>query len=185
MKYYLDSLIRYEILNKFGLSNLGEKLGLEKIVINISIRDQIYEYSSSYSRSLFLLEHITSRRSYIRSYASKMRGRGKKSTFCTLQISLRKDELFNFLNILYSFAQVKLIKKNITLNNLLTENLLSFELEDISIFPGIEEEFLHWRYPLNFNFVFNILKNDEMGPEQALLVGRNFNLYLLERFLIE
>jgi ribosomal protein L5 len=181
MKPYLEKLIKYENLNKFGLSNLEEKIGIIKLTLNISIRDQIYEYSSNYTKSLFLLEHITSRRSYIRSYVSKMRGRGKKATFCTLQVSLRGVELLNFLKIFHNFAQIKIIRKNIILKNILNDNLLSLEIDDVSIFPGIEEDFLNWRYPLSLNLVLNVSKNDNLKNAQALIISRNYNLHLINQ----
>ncbi len=152
---HYQNIIDFDFINKFHVNTAYKIPRLEKIILRSSIRDSDYEQSVYFPKSIFLLEIITFQRAFVKNYKTSMKGKGQRQCSFNGIVTLRHNQMYNFINYFLHFVFLALKNNFLTINLLNDENTFSFCLKDVTIFPGVAEHFIKWPYPLFFTLLLN------------------------------
>jgi ribosomal protein L5 len=164
---YLD-LTDFELINKFNFTSLTNIPKLERLILTVTVITAEELRSLNFPKTKYLLELLTGNRAFIKNFSIK--GKIKKQIIFSSDVYLREDLLINFIYFYFNYVFLELQNKFLSINKKLSKKDYSFTIKDISIFPGIAENFLKWSYPLHFSFQTN-----SKNIEHCLIIFRNLS----------
>ena len=151
---YNTHLFDFEFINKFHLNYTININKIDKMDLIFSIRNAQTDHAFFYSKALTILELIGSKKPFVQQYKTNLRDHGTKKSVFVAKISFRKKNLYNFFFLFIFYVLPELNKRFVVFNKIIRNTIFYFSFRDILVFPGFEEKFLNWNYPvyLYFNF---------------------------------
>jgi ribosomal protein L5 len=166
------NIINLEFINKFYINKGINIPCLEKIIIRSSIMDSEYEQTTIFAKTMSILEIITFQRSFIKNYKTFLKGKGQKHFSFNSIVTLRNNNMLNFLYFFIHYILVNLKENFLDINKYIYNFNYSFTIKDISIFPTISEFFIKWKYPLFISISINNKKKLHLN-----FILRNYSIF--------
>lgn len=175
LENYYQKVVRYDLINKFSYTHLGEVPKLKKIILNFGCKSvEIRNLASA----LLSLELITTKQgSLTTSQRSNMLLKIRKGNPTGCTVKLQKDKMYIFLLKLLTevFPNLKDFQ-GLSASNKLGNTSFSFTLKDLINFKELEKQFYLFINlpPLNITLVTNTRSKTEL-----LYLLRSFKLPIL------
>jgi len=120
-------------------------------VASTTIRDTAIEKNINFPKNKWLLEHVSTQKTFTKNYQIKRVGRNERRIVFSISIISRKLSAINFLYFFLLFVLPNFKKKLLRMNRKLNyQGNYLFFVKDVSVFPGYLETFFKWRYFLFF-----------------------------------
>nr|YP_009729726.1 ribosomal protein L5 [Plasmopara viticola]QHW07465.1 ribosomal protein L5 [Plasmopara viticola] len=163
LQNHYQNVIIYNLLTKLNFQNVFKIPKITKICLNIGFKDTNTE-KKKLINLILLLKLITNQKPIItRSKKNNIFLKIKKNSITGCKITLRKKNIFNFLEKILIFILPNLIKKNFypTCNN---KNIFNFQIKNILDFFELKTEFLKFKNipPIDISIHTNAKTNDEL-----------------------
>lgn len=157
------------LINNFKYNNPYQIYNFDKFILDIKINTSLYEEESAiFPKAMWLLEHITGQKPFVKNLKTTRIGRNQRRIFFSTKVSIRNLKVFNFIYFYNSFIIKSIKKRSVFYNrkiNSLDGNYM-YSIKDINIFPGYVEDFFKWPFFINCNFV---LKNYDIIYNKTVL----------------
>ena len=153
-------------------------LMINKILATATIRDTSIEKNANFPRNKWLLEHVSTQKTFSKNYKIKRVGRNERRVVFSISVANRKLRAVNFLYFFLLFVLPNFRRKLLRMSKKL--NIFGnffFLVKDISVFPGYLETFFKWRYFLHFNVELKPIK--KYPTRRGIKIN---NKYLLQDF---
>lgn len=163
--------------NVFRFNNCFNFKSINSLNIMINIEDLKSVKPYVFFKSMALLESLTCQKSFLKNYSKLKKKKSFLNKIFTCKTTLRKVHLFNFLYLFIFFSTINFSLKFIKISKILNyNNNYSFTLKNITVFPGVLENFYKWSQKLSFYLIFNSSKiNDQT---QSLFLLRNYGFLI-------
>ena len=159
-KYYQNVTI-YDLLTKLNFKNIFEIIKITKICLNIGFKDANIE-KKKLINIILLLKLITNQKPLItKSKKNDIFLKIKKNSIIGCKITLRKKNVFIFLEKILIFILPNLKKINLHFKN---KNILNFQIKNILYFVELKNEFLKFKNitPIDISIHTNVKNNNEL-----------------------
>jgi hypothetical protein len=143
----------FSLINTFNYKNAFFKISLNKLNLNFSIRNTDNLNSVFFPKTLWLLEDIGFKKSITLNVKAKRTGRNERRVFFSSSNTLRGSDYLSFLYFYFCFCNVPVWQKYVYINRKfdLISSYYSFAVRNITVFPGLLENFYKWEYPIFMN----------------------------------
>jgi ribosomal protein L5 len=154
---YIQKLIYWKNIIIFHKS---QKPILQKIILTFSIRDLSSLEEFFVIKSLVYLEIVSNQKAFVKnSEFSGLKSKRKTINFLS-QTTLRKEKMYYFFDFFKLIIIPNMKKKFLKINNKFAfMGNLTIIIKDLTIFPGLLEQAMHYLYPLKIDFVFDNSNN--------------------------
>ena len=163
LKNHYQNVIIYDLLTKFNFKNIFEITKITKICLNIGFKNSNIE-KKKLIHIIALLKLITNQEPLVtKSKKNNILLKIKKGSIVGCKITLRKNNIYFFLEKLFIFILPNL-KKNYIKYNLKNDNTLHFQVQNILHFFELETEFLKFKNipPIDISIHTNSKNNKEL-----------------------
>lgn len=168
MKFFLNNFFSDKMLLICNYKNIREILNLKKIILHFSVKDAAVNPKKIIPGYL-ALSLISQNKSFlINSKKSVMILKVRKGMVISSKVTLRKNDMFNFL-IKFNLINVYKLKNNWSVkNNSLDIKTISIRISELYAFPEIEKffDFFDDLPFLSVTFVMN--KNNNLESQKLL-----------------
>ena len=161
LQNHYKNIIVYNFLSKLNLQNIFEIPKITKICLNIGFKDSNIE-KKKLINIILLLKLITNQKPLItKSKKNDIFLKIKKNSIIGCKITLRKKNIFIFLEKILIFIIPNLKKIKINLKN---KNILNFQIKNILNFFELKNEFLKFKdiTPIDVSIHTNVKNNNEL-----------------------
>jgi len=176
-KKHYENIITYDLITKFNFNNIFKIPSINKIILNIGLKNSNVEKKKMIA-IILLLKLITNQQAFLtKSKKNNIVFKIKKGAIMGCKITLRKNNIYFFLEklILFIIPNIKNFK-GIQLNSLQT-NILSFQIKNILSFFELEKEFLKFQNlpAININ-----IQTNAKNINQLFILLNQFNIPLIK-----
>nr|YP_010394028.1 ribosomal protein L5 [Peronospora belbahrii]DAZ88036.1 TPA_asm: ribosomal protein L5 [Peronospora belbahrii] len=161
LQNHYKNIIIYNLLTKLNLQNIFKIPKITKICLNIGFKNSTIE-KKKLINIILLLKLITNQKPIItKSKKNNIFLKIKKNSIIGCKITLRKNNIFFFLEKILIFILPNLTKININLKN---KNILNFKIKNILDFFELKTEFLKFKNipALDVSIHTNVKNNIEL-----------------------
>ena len=161
LQNHYKNIIIYNLVTKLNLKNIFEIPKITKICLNIGCKDTNIE-KKKLINIILLLKLITNQKPILtNSKKNIIFLKIKKNSIIGCKITLRKNNIFFFLEKIIFFILPNLNKIKINLKN---KNILNFKIKNILFFFELKTEFLKFKNtpPLDISIHTNVKNNNEL-----------------------
>ena len=153
---------KLDFLTKFNLINNLAQKNITKITLNFGFKNIKFE-KKKMILFFMVLELITNQKCVLTSSRKNLIFlRIKKGSITGCKVTLRKTNLFNFLdNLLLALPRSEKFKGFFYNKKTLKQNNFSTRIEDLFIFHSLESEIVSFVKTLDVSFSFNTISDDE------------------------
>nr|YP_010394262.1 ribosomal protein L5 [Phytophthora cryptogea]DAZ88270.1 TPA_asm: ribosomal protein L5 [Phytophthora cryptogea] len=151
----------YDLITKLNFKNIFEIPKITKICLNIGFKDANIE-KKKLINIILLLKLITNQKPIVtKSKKNIIFLKIKKNSIIGCKMTLRKKNIFNFLEKIIFFIIPNLTKINFNFEN---KNILNFQIQNILNFFELKTEFLKFRNipPIDVSIHTNSKNNNEL-----------------------
>nr|YP_001165336.1 ribosomal protein L5 [Phytophthora ramorum]ABG54088.1 ribosomal protein L5 [Phytophthora ramorum]ACD46605.1 ribosomal protein L5 [Phytophthora ramorum] len=149
----------YDLITKLNFKNIFEIPKITKICLNIGFKDANIE-KKKLINIILLLKLITNQKPIVtKSKKNNIFLKIKKNSIIGCKITLRKKNIFIFLEKILIFILPNLIKINLK-----SKNILNFQIQNVLHFFELKTEFLKFRNipPIDVSIHTNIKNENEL-----------------------
>lgn len=126
---------------------------IDKILVSSTINDTSVEKNVNFVKDKWLLEHVSTQKTFLRNYKIKRVGRNERRVVFSISVINRKVRVVNFLYFFINFVLPNFKKRFLRMRRRLNvSGGLIFAVKNVNVFPGYLEMFFKWRYFLFFEF---------------------------------
>jgi large subunit ribosomal protein L5 len=158
LQQHYEQIIRPDMLYKYQYTNSHQIPSIQKVVLNMSIKDVVQD-KKQILPGLLILEYITGQKAMaVKAKKSISNFKLRQGVPIGIKVTLRNKMLYRFLELLIFVALPRMRDlKPIKINNNCQTGHISFGLRDLLIFPQIESEYDRFSkvYGLNITIVTN------------------------------
>lgn len=161
LQNHYKNITIYNLLTKLNFKNIFEIPKITKICLNIGFKDVNIE-KKKLINIILLLKLITNQKPLItKSKKNDIFLKIKKNSIIGCKITLRKKNIFIFLEKILIFIIPNLKKIKINLKN---KNILNFQIKNILNFFELKNEFLKFKdiTPIDVSIHTNVKNNNEL-----------------------
>nr|YP_009178770.1 ribosomal protein L5 [Peronospora tabacina]ALJ78439.1 ribosomal protein L5 [Peronospora tabacina]ALJ78486.1 ribosomal protein L5 [Peronospora tabacina] len=161
LQNHYKNITIYNLLTKLNFKNIFEIPKITKICLNIGFKDANIE-KKKLINIILLLKLITNQKPLItRSKKNDIFLKIKKNSIIGCKITLRKKNIFVFLEKFFIFILPNLKKINLNFQN---KNILNFQIQNILYFFELKNEFLKFKNitPIDVSIHTNGKNNNEL-----------------------
>ena len=161
LQNHYKNITIYNLLTKLNFKNIFEIPKITKICLNIGLKDVNIE-KKKLINIILLLKLITNQKPLItKSKKNDIFLKIKKNSIIGCKITLRKKNIFIFLEKILIFIIPNLKKIKINLKN---KNILNFQIKNILNFFELKNEFLKFKdiTPIDVSIHTNVKNNNEL-----------------------
>jgi hypothetical protein len=170
----------FSLINTFNYKNAFLKISLNKLELNFSIRNTDNLNSVFFPKTLWLLEDIGFKKSVSLKVKAKRTGRNERRVFFSSVNTLRASDYLSFVYFYFSFCVVPIWQKYVYVNRKLDffSSHYNFSIKNITVFPGLLENFYKWEYPIFMNlslkktYISNYLHNIQFLQEIGFSIAQ-------------
>ena len=158
---HYNNIIIYNLLTKLNFKNIFEIPKITKICLNIGFKNSNIE-KKKLINIILLLKLITNQKpSITKSKKNNLFLKIKKNSIIGCKITLRKKNIFYFLEKILFFILPNLVNIKINLKNI---NILNFQIKNIFYFLEFKTEFLKFKNipPIDVAIHTNAKTNNEL-----------------------
>lgn len=146
-----DSVISNQLKSKLLYKHVFESQKLKTVRLNINLNKLKSFNEDIILESLFLLEFLTSLKSYISFYK-----RMYQEVHVQLSNTLRSPHFFYFFTILKMFYFPILNRRNLVLADSFDKSFnYTLKLNSVNTFPFVPDIYFKWNLPINCFIIFN------------------------------
>lgn len=161
LQNHYKNITIYNLLAKLNFKNIFEIPKITKICLNIGFKEANIE-KKSLINIILLLKLITNQKPLItKSKKNDIFLKIKKNSIIGCKITLRKKNIFFFLEKIIIFILPNLKKINLNFKN---KNILNFQIKNILYFFELKNEFLKFKNitPIDVSIHTNVKNNNEL-----------------------
>lgn len=161
LQNHYKNITIYNLLTKLNFKNIFEIPKITKICLNIGFKDANIE-KKRLINIILLLKLITNQKPLItKSKKNDIFLKIKKNSIIGCKITLRKKNIFFFLEKILIFILPNLKKINLNCKN---KNILNFKIQNILYFFELKNEFLKFKHipPIDVSIHTNVKNNNEL-----------------------
>jgi ribosomal protein L5 len=152
----IENLNRFDLINKFNYSNYYKAPKNMKIVLSCSIKEKEIENNVLFTQSMVLNEIIMGFKGFVNSYNIKTKGKSLHKYFFSFKQNIIKNNVLDFIYIYILFAIPNLNRKFLNLEQSIDKfGNLKIRIKDLTVFPGVGEQFFGWNNYFNFHLLLN------------------------------
>jgi len=109
------------------------------------------------------MEYVTTQRAIIKTVKKTLKGKKTYQVVVSHNVVLRRALLYDFLQFCIYFLSDCLEKKFLRISRKFNDNgSYYFRIPDITVLPGLNEEYFRWPYTLDCFFVSKKMRDDEL-----------------------
>lgn len=161
LQNHYQNVTIYNLLTKLNFQNIFEISKITKICLNIGFKDSNIE-KKKLINIILLLKLLTNQKPLItKSKKNDIFLKIKKNSITGCKITLRKKNIFFFLEKILIFILPNLKKINLNIKN---QNILNFQINNILDFFELKNEFVKFKDspPIDVSIHTNVKKNNEL-----------------------
>lgn len=176
IKNHYNHNINYDLINKLNLTNIFKIPKINKIILNIGLKNSNMEKKKMISIILLLRLIINQQVLNTKSKKNNIIFKIKKGDIMGCKITLRKQNIYFFLEKLIIFILPNIKDFKGILINKKNINILNFKINNILNFFELEKEFLKFQNlpSIDVNIHTNSISNDYLS---VLLNQFNISIY--------
>ena len=162
LKKHYQNIIIYDLLTKSNFKNIFEITKIIKICLNIGFKNSNIE-KKKLINMIVLLKLITNQEPFLtKSRKNNILFKIKKGSIVGCKITLRKKNIYVFLENFYLFILPNFRNQNINYN-FKNQNIVHFQIPNILSFFELETEFLKFKNipPIDISIHTNSKNNQE------------------------
>nr|YP_010394379.1 ribosomal protein L5 [Phytophthora lateralis]DAZ88387.1 TPA_asm: ribosomal protein L5 [Phytophthora lateralis]DAZ88820.1 TPA_asm: ribosomal protein L5 [Phytophthora lateralis] len=159
LQNHYQNVTIYDLITKLNFKNIFEIPKITKICLNIGFKDANIE-KKKLINIILLLKLITNQKPIVtKSKKNNIFLKIKKNSLIGCKITLRKKNIFIFLEKILIFILPNLIKINLK-----NKNILNFQIQNVLHFFELKTEFLKFKNipPIDVSIHTNIKNNNEL-----------------------
>nr|YP_010508045.1 ribosomal protein L5 [Phytophthora clandestina]UXG56371.1 ribosomal protein L5 [Phytophthora clandestina] len=161
LQNHYQNITIYDLLTKLNFKNIFEIPKINKICLNIGFKNANIE-KKKLINIILLLKLITNQKPLItKSKKNNIFLKIKKNSIIGCKITLRKNNIFFFLEKILFFILPNLTKINF---NFLNKNIFNFQIQNVLYFFELKTEFLKFKDipPIDVSIHTNSKNNNEL-----------------------
>ena len=161
LQNHYQNVTIYNLLTKLNFQNIFEISKITKICLNIGFKDSNIE-KKKLINIILLLKLLTNQKPLItKSKKNDIFLKIKKNSITGCKITLRKKNIFFFLEKILIFILPNLKKINLNIKN---QNILNFQINNILDFFELKNEFVKFKDspPIDVSIHTNVKKSNEL-----------------------
>nr|UXG56177.1 ribosomal protein L5 [Phytophthora pluvialis]DAZ88937.1 TPA_asm: ribosomal protein L5 [Phytophthora pluvialis] len=161
LQNHYQNITIYNLLTKLNFKNIFEITKITKICLNIGFKDANIE-KKKLINIILLLKLITNQKPKItKSKKNILFLKIKKNSIIGCKVTLRKKNVFNFLEKILIFITPNLTEMKINLKN---KNIFNFQIKNVLPFFELKTEFLKFKNipPIDISVHTNAKNNNEL-----------------------
>ena len=161
LKNHYQNVIIYDLITKLHFKNIFEIPKITKICLNIGFKNANIE-KKKLINIILLLKLITNQKPIVtKSKKNNIFLKIKKNSIIGCKVTLRKKNIYIFLEKLLIFILPNIKKINFNLKN---KNILNFQIKNVLNFFELKTEFLKFRDipPIDISIHTNSKNNNEL-----------------------
>lgn len=161
LQNHYKNVIIYDLLTKLNFKNIFEISKITKICLNIGFKNANLE-KKKLINIILLLKLITNQKPFItKSKKNIIFFKIKKNSIIGCKITIRKKNIFNFLEKIIYFILPNIDK---IIFNLKNKNILNFQIKNVLYFFELKTEFIKFKNipPIDISVHTNVKNNDEL-----------------------
>lgn len=161
LQNHYNNVIRYDLLTKLNSQNAFTLPKITKICLNIGFMDANIE-KKKLINIILLLKLITNQKPDVtKSKKNNLFLKIKKNSIIGCRVTLRKKEIFNFMEKIIIFILPNLLGKNCNCKN---QSIFNFQIINILDFFELKTEFLRFQNvpPIDVSIHTNTKTNSEL-----------------------
>jgi large subunit ribosomal protein L5 len=151
----------YDLLIKLNFKNIFEISRITKIYLNIGFKDANIE-KKKLINIILLLKLIINQKPFItKSKKNNLFFKIKQNSIIGCKLTIRKKNIFNFLEQIIYFVLPNINKINFNLKN---KNILNFQIKNVLYFFELKTEFMKFKNipPIDISIHTNAKNNNEL-----------------------
>jgi len=161
LKNHYQNVIIYDLITKLHFKNIFEIPKITKICLNIGFKNANIE-KKKLINIIILLKLITNQKPIVtKSKKNNIFLKIKKNSIIGCKVTLRKKNIYIFLEKLLIFILQNINKINFNLKN---KNILNFQIKNVLNFFELKTEFLKFKEipPIDISIHTNSKNNDQL-----------------------
>jgi len=161
LKNHYQNVIIYDLITKLHFKNIFEIPKITKICLNIGFKNANIE-KKKLINIIILLKLITNQKPIVtKSKKNNIFLKIKKNSIIGCKVTLRKKNIYIFLEKLLIFILPNINKINFNLKN---KNILNFKIKNVLNFFELKTEFLKFKEipPIDISIHTNSKNNDQL-----------------------
>ena len=142
LRLYYENVVRMDMIKKFNYQNPYEIPKLDKIIINMGVKEAAQDKKQIIS-PLFILELISGQKAVItKAKKSVSNFKVRKGFPIGTKVTLRGEMMYDFLSRLITIALPRVRDfRGLSIHNINKTGNISFGVRDLLIFPEVECEY--------------------------------------------
>ena len=142
LQNHYQNVTSYDLLTKLNFQNIFEINKINKICLNIGFKNSNIE-KKKLTNIIVLLKLITNQKPFLtKSKKNNIILKIKKDSIVGCKITLRRKQIFLFLEKFFLFILPNISNKNFHFKN---KNIINFQIQNILNFFELETEFLKFK----------------------------------------
>lgn len=173
LQYYYDTIIKYDMINKFNYNKKNVNLPkLKKIILNIHIKQT--DIINFLIPTILSLELVSLKKSKLtHSKSSNIVLKIKKGNICGCKVTLKQTKMYFFIFKLILDILPKINKKFVINNNSFFYNKFFFKIETILIFSELEP---YYKFFKNISFLNVTILTNSLNKYEFLFLLKAFKI---------